>query len=111
MAAFGFASFDCIRNSRLLLVGWFLYMVTAFWLVHLTSYVSVKYSHVPCLPCLPFGCSSCQLYLPDLLLVCFACLSCLLVGLSCQLCLPTIRLLAGWFCLLSITSYWLVLPA
>jgi hypothetical protein len=47
----------------------------------------------------------------DQLLACFACLACLLVGLSCQLCMPTLRLLAGWFCLLSITSYWLVLPA
>jgi hypothetical protein len=44
----------------------------------------------------------------DNLLSCFACLACLFGSSSCQLCLPTSRLLDGWFCLLSLTKYWLV---
>jgi hypothetical protein len=46
----------------------------------------------------------------DHLLACFAFLGCLLVGLSCQLCLPTSLLLVGWFFLLYTTIFWLVLP-
>ncbi len=101
MAAFGFASFACIINSRLLLVGWFLYMVPAYWLVHLATSVSGNSQVIACMLyhlCMVIY----QLVLP----------ACLHVGCSfCQLCLPTSRLLISWVLPAMHDHFWLVLPA